>query len=449
MRNYTPLKIVTSIISIICSLTLTGYFAFLSTRPIYWFIPLSVYFLLEGFFLLISVTRKEPYKGMRVEGVFQVVTVLLMTSYLLAMILWDDFSDTMIYLPTFLVLGVVLFIKLVLALINYINIKIEYEPMLHAIRNNDLITVLYLTIIIVSSIINYKYPGNGLGLLQEKPMHAYIIFISVNAICMVLASLLALSTDIRSKTKEPLSAFGKAKHVFKWVGDNEVPMFFSFVFTFYLIFIALLNVKSSIFYIFVAVYYLIFIFIRLINYLWHRSIVKRCQGNVIKENRKSSFILLFNAFMYTITNDLLIVGAFFLMLDKANVGTNLNLLLFILIPFCFLRFIFAFHNSKHHNKGNNTYKLGLSYISLISAIFSLVEIIAIVTHLLPSSKMALRLIIIGTCLLLVKILIFILAFIFIINFFKSIIRNRRKKEKLLLKKQQEEEQLKENQEATT
>ena len=439
MKNYKPLKTVFSIISTLCSLALTGYFAYLSTRPIYWFIPLSVYFLLEGLFTLISITRKEPYKGMRIEGVFQVITVLLVTSYLLAMILWDDFSKTMVYLPTFLLLGVVIFIKLITSIISYINIKIEYEPMLHAMRNGDLITILYLTVLIVSTIINAKYPGSGLGLLEEKPMHAYIIFISVNALCMIFASLLALSTDIRSKTKEPLSPIGKAKHFFKWFGDNEVAMFFSFIFTFYLIFIALLNVNTSIFYVFVAIYYAIFIFIRAINYLWHRSIVKRCEGNIIRENRKSSFILLFNAFAYTITSDLLIVGAFFLLLEKTNVDTNLKLLLFILIPFCLLRFIFAFYNIRHHTKDNNTYKLGLSVISLISALFSSVEIIAILTHLLPSRLIPLRLIIIGVCLLGMKGIILFLAFFFIINFFRSIILNRRKKEKLLKKQQEEQE----------
>lgn len=441
MENYKPLKIFFGIISILCSFLLMGYFAYLGTRPIYWFIPLSVYFFFEGIFTLISITQKDPYKGMKIQGAFQVVTVLLVTSYLLAMILWDDFSDTMVYLPTFLLLGGVILTKLTTATISYVSIKIQYEPMQHAMRNSDFITIFYLIIIIVSSIINYYYPGTGVGLLEEKPMWAYIIFISVNAICMIFASLFALSTNICSKTKEPITTFGKVKHFLKWFGDNEVAMFFSFIFTFYLIFIALLNVQSAkVFYIFVAVYYLIFMFIRLINYLWHKSIVRRCKGNTIRENRKSSFILLFNAFVYTITIDILIIGALVLMLDKSGVGADINLLLFILIPFCFLRFIFAFINIRNYSKGNNTYRVGLAYISLISALFSLMEIIAIITHLLPSSFIPLRIVIIIVCLFAVKIIVMFLVFIFIIYFFRSIILNRRKKEKLLRQQQEQQKQ---------
>ena len=439
MKNYRPVKAIFTLISMLCSFTLMGYFAFLSTRPIYWFIPLSIYFFFEAIFTLLSVTKKDPYDGMRIEGVFQVITVFLVTSYLLAMILWDDFNDTMVYLPTFIVLGVVGGIKLVTAIISYILIKIKYEPMLHAMRNSDLINVLYLIILIVSTIINYYYPGTGLGLLDEKPMWAYIIFIAVNAVCMIFAALLALSTDIRSKTKEPLSAFGKAKHVFKWFGDNEVAMFVSFTFTFYLIFIAILNVKNSIFYIFVAIYYFIFAFIRFINYIWHKSIVERSKGNAIKENRKSSFILLFNAFVYTISVDLLCVGAYFLMLEKTNVDTDLNLLLFVLIPFCIFKFVLAFINIKNHSKGNNTYRLGLAFIALINAFFSLIEIIAILTHLLPSSHTALRITIITVCLIVIKVVVMIMVVIFIINFFRSIIINRRKKEKQLKQKESAQE----------
>ena len=430
MKNYRPIKVIVTIISMLCSFTLMGYFAFLSTRPIYWFIPLSIYFFFEAIFTLLSVTKKDPYDGMRIEGVFQVITVFIVTSYLLAMILWDDFNDTMVYLPTYVVLGVVGGIKLITAIISYILIKINYEPMLHAMRNNDLITLLYLIILIVSTIINYYYPGTGIGLLEEKPTWAYIIFISVNAICMIFSALLALSTDIRSKTKEPLSAFGKVKHVFKWFGDNEVAMFFSFIFTFYLIFIALLNLNKSIFYIFVIVYYSIIAFIRFINYLWHKSIVKRSKDNVIKENRKSSFILLFNAFMYTIFVDLLCVGMVFLMVDKAtNVGTDINLLLLILIPLCILRFIFAGISIKNHSKGNNTYRVGLAYLSLISAFFSLCEIVAILTRLLPSGVTPLRYTIIIASIVMIKVLVLIIALIFVIYFFRSIILNRRKKEK--------------------
>ena len=435
MKNYRLLKAILTPISIICSFTLMGYFAFLSTRPIYWFIPLSVYFLYEGVFTILSISKKDPYDGMRVQGIFQVISVFIVTSYLLAMILWDDFNETMVYLPTFLLLGIIIVIKLITAVINYVFIKIKYEPMLHAMRNSDFITIFYLIVLIVSTIINKQFPGTGVGLLYEKPVPVYILFISVNAFSMIFASLLALSTDIRSKTKEPLSTFGKVKHFFRWFGDNEVTMFFSFIFTFYLMFIALLNVKTSIFYIFVAIYYFIFTFIRFINYLWHRGILEKTKGNIIQENRKSSFILLFNAFFYTVSIDLLIVGAYFLMLNKTQVDTNLNLLLFILIPFCIFKFVLAFINIKNHSRGNNTYRVGLAYMALINAFFSLIEIIAILTHLLPSSVIPLRLTIISICLVATKIIVMVMVIIFIVYFFRSIIINRKKKEKLLKQEQ--------------
>ena len=438
MKNYKPIKAIFTIISMLCSFTLMGYFAFLSTRPIYWFIPLSIYFFFETIFTLLSVTKKDPYDGMRVAGVFQVITVFLVTSYLLAMILWDDYSYTMVYLPTFIVLGSVLVVKLITAVINYIFIKIKYEPMLHAYRNSDFITSLYLIILITLVIINLNFEGTGAGLLKEKPNWIYIILISINAICMISASLFALSTDIRSKTKEPLSPFGKIKHAVKWFGDNEVAMFFSFIFTFYLIFIALLNVQDSYFYIFIASYYLIIAFIRFINYLWHRSILKRTEGNVIKENRKSSFILLFNAVMYTLFVDLLCVGAMYLMLDKSNKFVNINLLLFIIIPLCILRFVNAFIKIKNYSKSNNTYRVGLAYISLIGAFFSLFETIAILTHLIPSDISTLRYTIIIICIVAIKIIVLIVAVIFVVYFFRSIILNRRKKEKELKQKEREQ-----------
>ena len=438
MNNYRPIKSIFTIISILTSLVLMGYFAYLSFLHIYWFIPLSVYFFFEAIFTLLSITKRDPYDGMRIQGVFQVITVFLTVSYLLAMILWDDLAGTMVYMPTYIVLGTIGGIKLITSIVNYILIKRSYEPMLHAYRNSDLITLLYIIIILTLTVSNYYYPGTGNGLLEEKPLWIYIIMLVVNSICSIFAALLALSTDIRSKTKEPLSAFGKVKHVFKWVGDNEVVMFFTFIFTFNLIFVAILNVNNSIFYIFVAVYYFIIAFIRFINYLWHKSIVSRCKGNIIKENRKSSFILLFNALMYTLFVDLLCVGMVFLMIDKAtNVGMDINLLLFILIPLCILRFVFAGINIKNHSKGNNTYRVGLAYLSLISAFFSLCEIVAILTRLLPEGVTALRYTIIIVSIIAIKVLVLIIALIFVIYFFRSIILNRRKKEKALRKEKEQ------------
>ena len=107
MNNYRPIKSIFTIISILTSLVLMGYFAYLSFLHIYWFIPLSVYFFFEAIFTLLSVTKRDPYDGMRIQGVFQVITVFLTVSYLLAMILWDDLAGTMVYMPTYIVLGTI------------------------------------------------------------------------------------------------------------------------------------------------------------------------------------------------------------------------------------------------------------------------------------------------------------------------------------------------------
>ena len=361
-------------------------------------------------------------------------------SYLLFMILWNDANGTMDYSAmTFLFLGVAAIFNVLLYFVNRLLIKEEYHPLLHAYSNNSLINALFLIIIIQLIVVNRFFPGNSNAvfenLLKEKPIWIYIIDILINAGLTVFAALLALSTDIRAKTKEELTTGGKIKHTIKWFNDNEVSMFIGLMFTLYLAVLSIINMKQSFFYILLFIYYIGTALIRIINYLWHKRIEKRCGDNQIRDNRLSSWILLFDALTYLAFSNVLVAGAIVMMIPKMNVGSNIYLFLFMTIPMAFFRLITTNKSIRSNRRNNNTYRLGVSLIGLVSVFFSLLEVVAISCHELP--VMWLRIVFIVLAIIAAKIAVIVVAIIFVIHWFRSIILNRHSKERKYLKEKNE------------
>ena len=424
-------SIIFSTISAIISLAIAIFLFYLSKTGTFWFIPLGIIFIVDLIFIIIPLFIKDDYQAMRISGIYQIISVILVMPYLLFMVLWNDANNVLDYsFFTYGIISALAALKLLIALISRLIMRNKYQPLLHASSNNAFITVFYLGILVELIVINQFYPGNSTAifdnLLKEKPLWTYIISISVNAISTTVVALLALSTDIRAKTQEELSTKGKIKHTIKWFNDNEVNMFFSLIFTLYLAVLSLINMKQSFFYILLFVYYIGTAAIRLINYIWHRKILKITRDNQIKENRLSSWILLFDAGAYLIFSNVLVVGAIFMMIQKANAGTNIYLFLFFIIPMAVMRLVTANKNIKRNRKDNNTYKLGLSLISLVSIFFTILEILAISCHQLGT---VFRFVIIIGAIIAVKIAVIVVAIIFVVHWLRSIILNRKSKER--------------------
>ena len=435
MKN-NALKVFLAIISSLVSFTIGGYCLYLSYLGNFWFILIGIYFLFEGNFIFVPLFIKDEYKAMRIQGIFQIIGVIIMMDYLLVMSLWNDPSQTMIYYPqSYSFFGVAALIKLITCLISTIGNNKRYNPLLHAYRNNDLITAFYLIIIIELIIMNQFYPGESVNifdnLFKQKPIWVYIIDVALNANFTIVAALLALSTDIRSKTKESLSTLGKIKHTIAWFNEHEMSMFFGLIFTVYLASLALINLKQHWVYIVLAAFYLGTGAIRLINYIWHKKIVKQVGDNKFAENRKSSFILLFDAFSYFLFSGVITFAAVFMMSTDAALGKNILLFLFIIAPFGLLRFINAIKTIRVSRRENDTYKLGVGYISLISAFCSLLEIAAISTFFAP--KIVKYIAVIFNVAVL-QVVVIVICISFIVHFFRSLIINRKGREKKEAKK---------------
>ena len=434
-RSSHSLSIIFAIISTLVSLFIAGYSFYLSSLGTFWFIPIGIYFVIECIFIIIPLFQKGEYKKMRLQGIFQIITVLLIMPYLLFMILWNDPNAVMDYsFLTYIAFIGASILKILISLISHFVINKQYQPLLHAYRNNGYIAAFYLGIIFELIIMNQFFPGSTTNafenILKEKPLWTYIISISVNVISTIVVALLALSTEIRAKTKEELSTSGKIKHTIKWFNDNEVSMFFSLIFTLYLSVLSLINMKQSFFYILLFVYYIGTASIRLINYIWHKKILKMTQDNQIRENRLSSWILLFDAFAYLLFSNVLVIGAIFMMIQKANTGTNIYLFLFFIIPMGIMRFITSNKSIRRNRKENNTYKLGISLIGLVSVFFTILEIVAISCHELGT---VLRFFVIISAIIIAKIAVIVVAIIFVVHWLRSIILNRKSKERKMLK----------------
>ena len=423
-----------SFLSILVSVGVTAYSFYLVSKGVWWFAPLGALFAFGALFLLIPLFIKDDYKAMHLQGVIQIIGVLLLMPYLLFMILWNDPNGNMDYsYLTYVVFGGGAAIKLFIALISRVGIKKNYHPLRHAISNNALIMAFYLIIIVQLTLVNQFYPGTTLNIfenvLREKPIWTYIIAILLNAVLTIFAALLALSTTIRGKTKEELTTGGKIKHTVRWFSDNEVGMFIGLMFTFYLAVLSIINMKQSFFYILMFVYYIGTASIRIINYLWHKGIQKRCGDNQMKDNRWSSWILLFDAFTYLAFSNVLVVAAIFMMIQKANTGSNIYLFLFFSIPMAIMRFVTANKSIRANRRANNTYRLGVSLAGLVSVFFTLLEIVAIATHEL--SIVWIRFVFIILAIIAVKIAVIIVAIIFVIHWFRSIILNNSIRERRL------------------
>ena len=430
------------LLSFLVSVGITAYCFYLSSRGVWWFIPLAALFAFGALFLLIPLFIDDDYKAMHFQGVIQIIGVLLLMPYLLFMILWNDPNGNMDYsYLTYLVFGAGAAIKLFIGLISRAGIKKNYHPLRHAISNNALIMASYLIIIIQLTIVNQYYPGTTLNvfenLLREKPIWTYIIGILLNAGLTLFAALLALSTAIRASTKEELSTGGKIKHTVAWFNKNEVSMFIGLMFTSYLAVLSLINMKQSFFYILMFVYYVGTASIRVLNYLWHKAIQKKCGDNQMRDNRLSSWILLFDAFTYLAFSNVLVVAAIFMMIQKANAGSNIYLFLFFSIPMAIMRWVTANKSIRANRRANNTYRLGVSLSGLVSVFFTLLEIIAIAVHGL--SIVWIRFVFIIMAIIIAKIAVIVVAIIFVIHWFRSIVLNNSIRERRLRRAKEKEQ----------
>ena len=430
MHNKKPLIVISAIISILVSLFVGGYSFFLCILKNYWFIPIAIYYIFEGIFTLIATVQKDEYKRMRILGIFQVVNVIFMMCYLLVMMLWND-SGTMIFFNSFIVYGGALLIKLILYLVNSIVIKKEYDVTLHAFRNNEIISVMYLVNIIVLIAFKVFHPSTD-------ELYIFIVEIIVNAVLTVLASFFALSTIIRSKTHEPLTPGEKIKHTIKWFNDNEINIFFSMMFSLFLATMAFMNCRKGFVFLFLGIYYIGMAVIRFINYYLHRRIKQHAGDNRYKENRWSSFILLFDAVAFATFSIFISIAAIAIMQNKINADTNLYLFLFYIVPLGIFRFITAIQSAKRNRRARDTYKLGLSLSSLIASIFSILEIFAILCHTWQTWA---KVVIIIILVIAVEIAVLVVCVIFLVHFFRSLIINnpiRERKEKRRKAKEIEE-----------
>ena len=437
-------RLVSAIISILSSLVLIVvaiYSFYLSSLGNYWFIAIGIVFILENIFIIVPLFIKDDYKAMRLQGIGQILSVVLLMPYLLFMILWNDANGLMDYsLKTYLFFIDAALILVILALTSRLIIKKNYHPLLHGNSNHNVINAFFILIMIELIIVNKYYPGTSTALfdnlLKEKPIWVYIIDILTNAVFTVFAALLALSTTIRAKTKEELSTTGKIKHTIKWFNDNEVSMFFGLIFTLYLAVLSIINMKQSFFYILLFIYYLGTALIRLINYLWHKRIERKVGDNQIRDNRLSSWILLFDALTYLAFSNVLVAAAIVMMINKVNVGTNVYLFLFMVIPMAIYRLITSNKSIKSNRRNNNTYRLGVSLIDLVCVFFSLLEVVAISCHELP--VVWLRVVFIVLAIIAAKISVIVVSIIFVVHWFRSIILNRRSKERKYLKERNQE-----------
>ena len=428
-----------AILSGLVSILIAGFSIYLAALGNYWFIVIGIFFLLQTWFIIWPLLKPEDYQAMRIQGITQIVGVLFFMPYLLFMILWNDPNGAMDYSAmTYLFLGVAAIFNILLYFVNRLMIKEDYHPLLHAYSNNSLINAFYLIIIVELIVVNRFFPGTTTNvfenLLKEKPIWIYIIDILINGTFTVFAALLALSTSIRAETKEELSTKGKIKHTIKWFGDHEISMFFGLMFTLYLAVLSIINMKQSFFYILLFIYYIGNAVIRITNYLLHQKIQKISDGNQIKDNRYSSWLLLLNALTYLFFSNVLVVAAIFMMIQKANAGSNIYLFLFLIVPMAICRWFTANKSIKRNRKENNTYKLGISLISLVNVFFTILEVVAISCHELPI--VWLRYVIIILAIIAVKISVIIVAFIFIIHWIRSMILNSRRKERRLAKEKE-------------
>lgn len=417
MHKRTFLIIFTAFISFLVSVFVGLYSLYLSFNHNYWFIYISAYFVTEGLFILISLFIKDEYKRMRFLGVFQVINVIALMCYLLVMILWND-DGNMLFAYSYYAFGGAGIIKFLLYLINSIAIRREYNVIIHTYRNNDFISFSYLTIILELVIFKYFYP-------TTSELYIYIVEGATNALFTTLSAFFALSTVIRSSTKEPVTTMGKIKATITWFNEHEISFFLSTIFSSYLATMAFANIRYSFMFFLLGMYYVFMSFIRFINYAWHHKIKKNCGDNIVRENRQSSFILLFDAFIFFISTIIISTSAIAVMTNKINADVNLYLFLFFTIPLAIFRLISSINSTKRHRRERNTYKLGLSLISIIAVFFSILEIIAILCHAWPTWLKAIVVII---AVIVVNIAVTVMCLIFVIHFVRSLIVNRRSRE---------------------
>ncbi len=184
------------------------------------------------------------------------------------------------------------------------------------------------------------------------------------------------------------------------------------------------------------VYYIGTATIRVINYAWHKRIQKKCGDNQIRDNRLSSWILLFDAFAYLLFSNVLVVAAIFMMIQKANAGSNVYMFLFFTVPMAIMRLVTTGKSIKNNRRANNTYRLGVSLSGLVTLFFTFLEIAAIAFHSFPIVWM--RFVLIIPPIAVAKIAVIVVAFIFVIHWFRSIILNRRGREKKLAKQKEKD-----------
>ena len=100
-----------------------------------------------------------------------------------------------------------------------------------------------------------------------------------------------------------------------------------------------------------------------------------------------------------------------------------------------MRFITSNKSIRKNRKENNTYRLGVSLVGLVSVFFTILEIVAIACH---EIHVIFRFVFIITAIVAVKIAVIIVAIIFVIHWMRSVILNSRRKERRLARQKAKE-----------
>ena len=114
------------------------------------------------------------------------------------------------------------------------------------------------------------------------------------------------------------------------------------------------------------------------------------------------------------------------MAEKTEVDTNIYLFLFLIVPFAIFRFINSRVELKRAKRDNNTYKIGVGYITFLSALFSVMEVIAIVCKPLP---VGIKIALVVIAIIVLQIIVAVISIIFFVYWFRSLIVNRRSRER--------------------
>ena len=282
-------------------------------------------------------------------------------------------------LPFKIFITIYLAYRIATTIIYGIKASKENDYLLESKFNLSLVSLIYIVNLVLYVFLNV--PEN-----EELNRIFILIKILVNAITTVMVAYYSLSYLVVSFAEERLKMKAKILAVAKFFTKYSVGFIFGSLFLFIAFMVNLFTSKDNQVHQYLAAFYIVIFIIRLVTFIWNKSLEKKVQDPYTLSKRKNVLLIVNSAF-FIASSETLFGGLTALSVERYGNSMSWWFFLAFMFPFMVFNFIHAIINKKAAKKIDNAYIEVDADQSLLTSIYTLFAGITFFMKFIPDENL--------------------------------------------------------------